>query len=905
MQRAIVGMTGLLCLCSAVFADAPQTTPPRSSNPNTGSEVKKAAPADRDVTQDGMIQDEDGGIAGGAGELCTSAVPIACGGSSTVDLRTFNQTGDTGHPCHNGGAGGGTNTAWWSFVPPAGTTTVRIYNCDHVGLPADTAISIWSGTCAALTNVGCSDDSCGTGDGYMSEVCVAGLVPGQTYFINMSAWQISDAGIYTIRVECPCALFLQGACCAIDGSSCADGVTGVACAQAGNIFQGAGTTCASVTCPVFCDPTKIPEGEPFCSDPDVTNSGCNDLSLLAFSPINCGDRICGDYFANGALRDTDWYEVNLSDPATYLTWTLLGTHGMLGFIIAPGPDPLDPCTGNAILVSDAQPAGTPVTISACVGPGITWLWAGNPSFSGVPCVGRYNAELLCDVCPIGACCLTSTCQDGLDAAGCAAAGGIYQGDGALCANVDCVGACCLADGSCSNLNEPACTAANGVFNGQGTRCGDAFIFCNGACCACPAACTVTSQQNCQAAGGFFQGNGSTCVDVNNCAATSIVETVCTPGTDNFNGGCNSTPNIFSAITCGQTICAGSANPSGAGPRDTDWYRFDLTQTSRVKWRVVGTSAMQANILSMSAGGACPVVGNLIAEISSGAFVSVEIEITLPPGNYVAFAGVPLTAPPGVPCQNTYRGELLCCPLPNDCTGGTLEGEANCGGAGGGGGSDTTNGGCNITPALFTTIGCDQKICGTTAIDTTLRDTDWYSYTNPGSAPFDVCFSATSSKIVTLIRAPAACPIPDGAFGVSFLFDPCDPDCITITPAGPGEQWIIIVVNPFNTAGEGEYAAVPCGSDEGEYSLEVNGTCAPPCVCGDSNCDGVVNILDINFFVAAVQGQAAWTALHGGSPTCSYCCSNDTNGDGVVNILDINSFVAAVSSGGCTNSTMCP
>ncbi|TWT45780.1 hypothetical protein RAS1_22120 [Phycisphaerae bacterium RAS1] len=844
-------------------------------------------------------------ITGGAGELCNSAVPINCGDTVVVDLRTFDQAGDPPHPCHAGG-GSGSNSAWYRIIPPTGTTSLRIHSCNTTGPPADTVMTLWAGTCGALTHVACSDDQCGTGDGYLSDICVAGLTPGEAYWLEVGAWQPSDAGIYTIKVECPCPDFTLGACCTVDGASCEDGVQGVACFSSGRLFH-SGLTCAGVTCVALCQPGDHDEGEPFCNDPDNFNSGCdgpNPFPVVPPPPYLCGDTICGEYWANGAVRDTDWYAFDLNTEGQ-VNWRVTGSASTRVFIIAPGPDPLDPCDGATFVADATAPAFQPAVASACLPPGRYYLWAGHDSFSGVPCVGRYHAEITCEPCPIGACCVASVCIDGLTLAACSGQGGVYQGDGALCANVDCVGACCLADGSCSNLNEPACTAANGVFNGQGTRCGDAFIFCNGACCACPAACTVTSQQNCQAAGGFFQGNGSTCVDVNNCAATSIVETVCTPGTDNFNGGCNSTPNIFSAITCGQTICAGSANPSGAGPRDTDWYRFDLTQTSRVKWRVVGTSAMQANILSMSAGGACPVVGNLIAEISSGAFVSVEIEITLPPGNYVAFAGVPLTAPPGVPCQNTYRGELLCCPLPNDCTGGTLEGEANCGGAGGGGGSDTTNGGCNITPALFTTIGCDQKICGTTAIDTTLRDTDWYSYTNPGSAPFDVCFSATSSKIVTLIRAPAACPIPDGAFGVSFLFDPCDPDCITITPAGPGEQWIIIVVNPFNTAGEGEYAAVPCGSDEGEYSLEVNGTCAPPCVCGDSNCDGVVNILDINFFVAAVQGQAAWTALHGGSPTCSYCCSNDTNGDGVVNILDINSFVAAVAAGSCANSPNCP
>ncbi len=69
-------------------------------------------------------------------------------------------------------------------------------------------------------------------------------------------------------------------------------------------------------------------------------------------------------------------------------------------------------------------------------------------------------------------------------------------------------------------------------------------------------------------------------------------------------------------------------------------------------------------------------------------------------------------------------------------------------------------------------------------------------------------------------------------------------------------------------------------------------------CGDSNCDGVVTVGDINFFVSAVvQGEPAWSALFPGEdPPCDFVCANDTNGDGLVSVGDINAFVAAVVSG---------
>ncbi|TWT42255.1 hypothetical protein RAS1_33850 [Phycisphaerae bacterium RAS1] len=82
-----------------------------------------------------------------------------------------------------------------------------------------------------------------------------------------------------------------------------------------------------------------------------------------------------------------------------------------------------------------------------------------------------------------------------------------------------------------------------------------------------------------------------------------------------------------------------------------------------------------------------------------------------------------------------------------------------------------------------------------------------------------------------------------------------------------------------------------------YSGATGSINAPACSgpCGDSNCDGQVNVLDINAFVTAVSDRAAWEAKH----DCSFCCANDVNADGAVNVLDINGFVNAVGSGGCS------
>ena len=63
---------------------------------------------------------------------------------------------------------------------------------------------------------------------------------------------------------------------------------------------------------------------------------------------------------------------------------------------------------------------------------------------------------------------------------------------------------------------------------------------------------------------------------------------------------------------------------------------------------------------------------------------------------------------------------------------------------------------------------------------------------------------------------------------------------------------------------------------------------------DSNCDGLVNVFDIDpFVVALTQGQAGWEALFGGLG-CDFFAENDMNCDGRVNSFDIDLFVEVLT-----------
>jgi hypothetical protein len=75
-------------------------------------------------------------------------------------------------------------------------------------------------------------------------------------------------------------------------------------------------------------------------------------------------------------------------------------------------------------------------------------------------------------------------------------------------------------------------------------------------------------------------------------------------------------------------------------------------------------------------------------------------------------------------------------------------------------------------------------------------------------------------------------------------------------------------------------------------IEIWGV-APEWCRGDSNCSGAVDFADIEFFVAALSGQASWEAYHvsqgsGQTPACPFEV-NDLNGGGV-EFTDVQPFI---------------
>jgi hypothetical protein len=110
----------------------------------------------------------------------------------------------------------------------------------------------------------------------------------------------------------------------------------------------------------------------------------------------------------------------------------------------------------------------------------------------------------------------------------------------------------------------------------------------------------------------------------------------------------------------------------------------------------------------------------------------------------------------------------------------------------------------------------------------------------------------------------------------------------------GTRWTIVPLNQTQLPVPAFRTNDPLTSYRFSFTISrVPDPCAAA-VVGDSNCDGVVDFDDIDPFVAALTGEAAWQNALGGTPTCLYQCVNDINGDGVVNFADIDPFVQALS-----------
>ncbi len=136
-----------------------------------------------------------------------------------------------------------------------------------------------------------------------------------------------------------------------------------------------------------CPPGAIPEGEPCGAD---TNEGCN-LVPHQYTPVSCGDTICGTVWAQGGARDTDWFELDLTgfDESVLITWSVKSSIPLNAFIIHHQCPPI-------VVSSDV---GCQASTSYCFEPGIYTVFVAPVALNHYACDGAgpvpYVATIEC------------------------------------------------------------------------------------------------------------------------------------------------------------------------------------------------------------------------------------------------------------------------------------------------------------------------------------------------------------------------------------------------------------------------------------------------------------------------------------------------------------------------------
>lgn len=99
----------------------------------------------------------------------------------------------------------GLSDVWFSFLVPAGTASVDISTDYTGGTLVDTEIALYSGTCGALVELDCDQDSGTTilsnGFSYNSIIEDASVTAGQTYFVRVSGYSSGSRGTFCLEVS--------------------------------------------------------------------------------------------------------------------------------------------------------------------------------------------------------------------------------------------------------------------------------------------------------------------------------------------------------------------------------------------------------------------------------------------------------------------------------------------------------------------------------------------------------------------------------------------------------------------------------------------------------------------------------------------------------------------------------
>lgn len=136
-------------------------------------------------------------------------------------LNATENPSDPGFCCHGDTAGAqGFGTVWFTFT--ATDTSALLSTCESNAPADDSLIQVLrpenteteEAACNSLVPIACNDDVlfC-SASGSNSELCVTGLVPGETYYVMVAAKTHDARGLYRLDIESPCSVSLPSPSC--------------------------------------------------------------------------------------------------------------------------------------------------------------------------------------------------------------------------------------------------------------------------------------------------------------------------------------------------------------------------------------------------------------------------------------------------------------------------------------------------------------------------------------------------------------------------------------------------------------------------------------------------------------------------------------------------------------------
>jgi len=696
----------------------------------------------------------------------------------------------------------------------------------------------------------------------------------------------------------------DGACCHDDGTC---EVLGEA-ACTGN-WLGAWTTCDECPCIVSCPAGAVTETEACGSN---TNGGCF-LTPPTFEPITPGAPVCGTIWADGGTRDTDWYEITVTEPTAF-TWTVEGEFDGLPVVSGFVPTvPLGSPDCSTVTVLDPYAVGAacePTIITTiCLPAGTYWFYVSAGDYYGLPCGtnNNYVATLTAEPCALlGACCYNdgNDCVDNQESE-CDALGGawwMYES----CATHECVVPCPEAAIDVEIFTdwypretrwELTDTLTGEVIASEGPYDEFEHLYTERVCVPTDRCFTFTIHDN--------SGNGICCnwgegyynVYYNGEPARSggrfgLEESV--------DMGPNCPPRAWACCVEGQ--CIGDLTEADCAAQNGTWTEesrcadgYDCT--GEVDFRVTapvtdvrGTTCNTDDDCDLSPSDELEYVVTLpedgtwafslcgsAFEFDTVLFVGTTrcgqevgfnhdfcqvnksyVTATVPAGDYyVTIEGLDWDI-----CGKYLLNVVKLDESSTECPpGATPEGEPDCFEDY----MDTTNGGCTGYPFVFSPITCGETVCGTSGtylnFGDLYGDQDWYQVqlSAPASLKWDV--RATFDAQVEIVYSEWG--FCEGYYPVASVIGSANVTATAGASMGPGTYWFTVSPAP-----SWEYGTVACGS-----SYVATLTVDPPdaCMCGDLDGDADVDYDDYMIFRAAFGG------IVDGNPPQDGVCDYDHSG----------------------------